>query len=373
LCVLRFDRFGLAANRSIITNPRSPVWLHATVRETVPAQSGRGIERLGVVGPAGQSVVVRAGTFVLAAGGLENPRLLLASNSVLTAGVGNEHDLVGRFFMEHPHARGGSVIGASPWRMLRAFAKRRSGGVEYSPLLVPSPHAQEKLGILNSAMTVAARRPVGGRRSLMKRAYLRAKHNTAPTKTGRGAWKLRRRIAREIKRFSGPVRPWWECVRGRSELAISIRAEQAPNPQSRVTLDQAVDATGMPRIRLDWRLGSQDVESVAALVDSFARQAKMLGLGEVKAASWLRDPARQWVFDDLISDHPIGGYHHMGTTRMADDPKQGVTDGYGRVHGFDNMFIAGSSLFPTSRWANPTLTVLALTRRTAEHILSTRR
>jgi len=254
--------------------------------------------------------------------------------------------------------------------MLRAFAKRRLGGVEYSPLLTPSPRVQEKLGILNSAMTIASRRPVGGRRSLIKRAYLRAKHETAPTKTGRGVWKLRRRIAREVKQFSGPIRPWWECVRGRSELAISIRAEQSPNPQSRVTLDQAVDATGMRRIRLDWRLGSQDVESVAALVETFAAQARTQGLGDVTPAAWLQDPAREWVFDDLISDHPIGGYHHMGTTRMADDPKHGVTDGFGRVHGFDNLFIAGSSLFPTCGWANPTLTVLALTLRTAEHILS---
>lgn len=366
----RFDRFGLAANRALVKHPRLTVLIHATVREIVPAQSGGGIERLDVLGPGGQSAVVQAGTYVLAAGGLENPRILLASNSVLKAGVGNQHDLVGRFFMEHPHARGGSITGASAWRMLRAFAKRRSGGVEYSRLLTPSPRAQEDLGVLNSAMTIAARRPVGGRRPLMKRAYLHAKHKTAPTRTGRGLWKLRRRIGREVKQFTGPVRPWWEYVRGRSELAISIRAEQAPNPQSRVTLDQTADATGMPRIRLEWRLGELDIESVAALVESFAAQAQTLGLGQVRPAAWLRDPARQWLFDDLISDHPIGGYHHLGTTRMAQNPKHGVTDGYGRVHGFDNLFIAGSSLFPTSGWANPTLTILALTLRTAEHILS---
>ena len=368
----RFDRFGLAANWALVQHPNLSVLIHATVREIVPFESGGRIERLDVLGPRGQSAVVRAGTYVLAAGGLENPRLLLASNSVMKAGVGNQHDLVGRFFMEHPHGRGGSVTGAAVWRMLRAFAKRRLRGVEYSRLLTPSPRAQEDLGILNSAMTIAARRPVGGRRPLMKRAYLHAKHKAAPTRTGRGLWKLRRRIGRELKQFTGPVRPWWECFRGRSELAIVIRAEQSPNPDSRVTLDQSVDAMGMPRIQLDWRLCNQDIESAAALVEIFAAQAHDSGLCEVKPAEWLRDPARQWVFDDLISDHPIGGYHHMGTTRMADDPKHGVTDGYGRVHGFGNLFVAGSSLFPTSGWANPTLTILALTLRTAEHIISAR-
>jgi choline dehydrogenase-like flavoprotein len=368
----KFDRFGFAANRSLANHPAITVLTHATVREIVAAESGRAIERLDVRGRAGQPVEVRARTYVLAAGGLENPRILLASNSVLKGGLGNQNDLVGRFFMEHPHGRGGRITGASIWRTVRAFAKRRLGAVEYSPLLAPSPQSQARLGILNSALTVAARRPIGGRRPLMKRAYLHVKHKAAPTRTGRGLWKLRRRVGRELKQFTGPVRPWWECVRGRSELAIVIRAEQAPNPQSRVTLDQAVDATGMPRILLDWRLSDQDIESVAALVEIFATQAQVLGLGEVKPAEWLREPARQWVFDDLISDHPIGGYHHMGTTRMADNPKHGVTDGFGRVHGLDNLFIAGSSLFPTSGWANPTLTILALTLRTAEHIVSAR-
>ena len=369
----RFDRFGLAANRALVNHPAITVLIHATVREIVAVDSGRAVGQLDVRGQAGQSAVVRAGTYVLAAGGLENPRILLASNSVLEGGLGNQHDLVGRFFMEHPHARGGHVTGASIWKMVRAFTKRRSGTLEYSPLLAPSPQAQKRLGILNSALTVAARRPVGGRPPLMKRAYLHVKHKAAPTKTGRGLWKLRRRVGRELKQFTGPVRPWWECVRGRSELAIVIRAEQSPNPESRVTLDQSVDAIGMPRIQLDWRLSGRDVESVAALVATFAAQAQVLGLGEVTPAEWLRDPARQWVFDDLISDHPIGGYHHMGTTRMAENAKRGVTDGYGRVHGIDNLFIAGSSLFPTGGWANPTLTILAVTLRTAEHILATRR
>ena len=53
---------------------------------------------------------------------------------------------------------------------------------------------------------------------------------------------------------------------------------------------------------------------------------------------------------------------------MADDPRHGVTDGFGRVFGLDNLYVAGSSLFPTSGWANPTLTIVALALRTADHI-----
>ena len=79
-------------------------------------------------------------------------------------------------------------------------------------------------------------------------------------------------------------------------------------------------------------------------------------------------PDTRWVSDELISAHPIGGFHHMGTTRMASDPRRGVADGWGRVHGLPNLHIAGSSLFPTGGWANPTLTILALALRSADRI-----
>lgn len=366
----KFDRFGLAANRTLIDDPRLTVLTHATVREIFPSESGYTIERLEVLDRANRKVAVRARTYVLAAGGIEIPRLLLASNSVINSGLGNAHDLVGRFFMEHPHARGGRITGARVWALLKAFSKRRREGVEFSPLLTPSEKLQEKLGILNSAITIAARPPVGGKRRLMKQAYLYAKHSMAPTKKGRGLWKTRRRWGRKVKQLVGPVRPWWSCVRGQWDLALVLRAEQAPNPDSRVKLGPAVDVTGMPRVQLDWRMQGQDVESAAALVDTLARGAESGGVGRVEAASWLSDRPQQWAFDDLVSDHPLGGYHHMGTTRMADDPRRGVTDGYGRIHGIDNLYVAGSSLFPTGGWANPTLTILALSLRTAEQILA---
>jgi choline dehydrogenase-like flavoprotein len=322
------------------------------------------------LGRANRNVIVRARTYVLAAGGIENPRLLLASNSLITTGLGNSNDLVGRFFMEHPHARGGRIVGAAVWNLLKAFSKRRSHDVEFSPLLAPSEQLQEKLGILNGAVTIAARPPEGGKRRLMKQAYLYAKHSMAPTRKGRGLWKTRRRLGRKVKQLIGPVRPWWSCVRGQWDLALVLRAEQSPNPDSRVTLGADVDAIGMRRVQLDWRMQGQDVQSAAALVDALDRQAAARGVGQVEPASWLRDQTQKWEFDDLVSDHPLGGYHHMGTTRMADDPRRGVTDGDGRVHGVDNLYVAGSSLFPTGGWANPTLTILALSLRTAEQILT---
>jgi choline dehydrogenase-like flavoprotein len=149
-------------------------------------------------------------------------------------------------------------------------------------------------------------------------------------------------------------------------------AEQAPDPDSRVLLGTDTDVLGMPRARLDWRLGDLDVRSAAGLVDALGRETRRLGLGEVEPAPWLARPGEGWRTDALVSTHPIGGYHHMGTTRMADDPSRGVVDADGRVHGIDNLFVAGSSVFPTGGWANPTLTIIALAMRTADRLVARR-
>jgi choline dehydrogenase-like flavoprotein len=120
---------------------------------------------------------------------------------------------------------------------------------------------------------------------------------------------------------------------------------------------------------LDWRLTELDVRSVAGLVRALGAETRRLNLGEVEPAPWLAGSFRHWQTDPLVSTHLIGGYHHMGTTRMSSDPRQGVMDARARVHGMSNLHAAGSSLFTTSGWANPTLTIAALSLRITDDIL----
>lgn len=365
-----FDRFTIDRARDLEAAPRCTLMIHATVREVMLAEDKSSIERLDVRTPSGRKIDVRARHYVLAAGGIENPRILLASNSVVQQGVGNAYDLVGRYFMEHPHARGGRIVGKAEWRWLSAFAKRRINGIEISPSITPAESLQRREGLLNSALTVAVRQPAGGSYSLAKRAYLHVKHRTAPTRTGRSMWKATKQLVRGYTGLTGPLHPWMMKRLNGLDLALVIRAEQAPNPDSRVLLTGEKDALGMPRVALDWRLSAIDVDSVSGLVAALDRESRRLGLGKVEPASWLTEPDKRWVSDELISAHPIGGFHHIGTTRMSADPRRGVTDGWGRVHGIPNLHIAGSSLFPTGGWANPTLTILALALRTADRISS---
>lgn len=364
----QFDRFSFTRNADLAEHPRCTIITHATVREIVAAADGGSIQRLDVSSLNGGELEVAARHFVLAAGGIENPRLLLASRSVEPAGLGNDYDQVGRYFMEHPHARGGHIAEGSVWRLLSAFAKRDVGSMIVAPLIAAAPALQRRAGILNTSLTIAPRRPATGSESWGMRAYLRAKHGMAPNRAGRGLWKSAKRSVGWLQRWTDPARPWLLNRLGRLDVSLVVRAEQAPNPDSRVTLSAERDQIGVPRAVLDWRTSPLDVTSVSGLVDAVGRETERLGLGRVEKAAWLSDPAREWVTDPLISAHPIGGYHHMGTTRMSANPRNGVTDASGTVHGIGNLHVAGSSLFPTAGWANPTLTIVALAMRSADHI-----
>jgi choline dehydrogenase-like flavoprotein len=293
---------------------------------------------------------------------------LLASNSVVPAGLGNRHDQVGRYFMEHPHGRGGRIVDGAARRLLGAFAKRKLAGRLIAPLLTPSVKLQEREGLLNTSLTIVPRRPVGASEALVMRAYLQARHQMHPTSGGRKLWQTTKRAAGWLQQHTDPARPWLLHKLKRLDVALLLRAEQAPNPESRVKLTAQRDAAGMPRVALDWRTSPLDVWSADRLVAALHRELARLGLGDVEPAPWLFAADKQWRTDSLISAHPIGGYHHMGTTRMSDDPKSGVTDRDGRVHGMSNLFVAGSSVFPTSGWANPTLTIIALSLRLADKV-----
>jgi len=271
--------------------------------------------------------------------------------------------------MEHPHTRGGRLIAASTWNLIKAFGRsHRVGRQRVAALVTAARKEQERLGILNSSLTLAPRQPEGSRPFAAMRLYNRAKHDLAPRQLTRAAWRRAKAMVTSAQMIVDPLRPWFLHRLGLLDLALLVRAEQAPNPDSRVTLAEDRDRLGTPRVRLDWKLTGLDKSSVAGLVDLLGSECERLGLGQVEPAPWLKDEAEPWHTDPLVSAHPIGGYHHMGTTRMAKHERDGVADGFGTVFGVHNLYIAGSSLFPTSGWANPTLTLMALALRTSERI-----
>jgi choline dehydrogenase-like flavoprotein len=134
--------------------------------------------------------------------------------------------------------------------------------------------------------------------------------------------------------------------------------EQVPNPESRVLLGTEKDPLGQPRARLHWQLRPEDTRNIQRSQQVLDRALRRAGGGRVHVAS----------LDAIERESVRGGYHHMGTTRMGSTPRKGVVDGNCKIYGVENAYIAGSSVFTTAGCANPTLTIVALSLRLADHI-----
>ena len=336
-------RFASRYGPELAASARVRVLLYANLVRILAAESLRAIDHLEVRTLTGRTHRVRARAYVLAAGGLENPRLLLASRDRIPEGIGNQNGLVGRFFMEHPHVGGvAQIVMRDPRRLPRVYRERvvadgRAGRAAF----FPTADFLRRERLLNVSFTVT----VKGRYRGDEQEEPAAEHL---------------RMLRAAEAFLIERRP--ESAETETQgawVSVGCRSEQVPNPDSRVTLSSETDALGMPRLVLDWRLTEQDRRSIAAHVRSLAYELGALGLGRLQ----------MHIADDGLWPERVGvGSHHMGTTRMSDDPRRGVVDRDCRVHGLENLYIAGSSVFPTGGAVNPTLTIVALALRLGDHL-----
>lgn len=331
------------------------VLLHASVVEIAAGEDRAAVQSVGFATLAGQRGTVRARSYVLACGGLENPRLLLAS------GLGNQHDMVGRCFMEHPHMNAARALVGDPAVLAFYIRGHRSGELEVVGCLNQSPARQEAQQLLNfdSLFTVDNIGESGY--AALRRIWNSAERGAWPDDLASDLWAalidLDDTAAGLMGRFG--IR---EYSADNASFRMWCSAEQVPNPDSRVRLGTERDALGMPRIELDWRLSELDKRSLRAGHEAIAEELGRTGLGRLQIDDWL--------MADLTSWAPAldGGHHHMGTTRMSADPTHGVVDADCRVHGIANFYVAGGSVFATSGSANPTLTIVALALRLARHL-----
>jgi len=369
----RFDAMKERFNRSqcsdLVTSSRVRIVLHANLTAIVSDEHARKVSSVQAKSLQGHELNVRARHYVLACGAIENARLLLMSDSVIPGGLGNEHDQVGRYFMEHPHGRIAHVATDDPGGFWALYRKRYPrNGPPVAPALVASESLQRNKGMLNSAATFKPQRDPKKGLAAGKKAYMSLKHNLAPSRSGRRLWHGYRSITDWLQRHVSMPLVRLGVKAARMQLYVVARAEQAPNPDSRVLLSSELDALGCPRADLDWQMSALDKHSVRELALSLGREFDRLDLGKVSAMDWLQDGSNAWPVDPTVGNHPIGGYHHMGTTRMSASSRTGVVDARCTVHGMSNLHVAGSSVFTTGGWANPTLTILALVRRLAKHL-----
>jgi len=328
------------------------------------------VQSLTATSLSGKISRIKARKFVLASGTIDTVRLLMGGVSARQEGLGNEHDVLGRYFMEHPHARGGQIVTDKLARVLTLLPRAiRHKGNRYAAYLRPSEELQREAGILNTSLSIAPRRHEGEKIENFRAVSNKLKHDLPSSRFWRSSYKAVKGLAVKGLEWTDP----WSSVlnmkmSGKLGLYAIIRAEQAPNSDSRVTLMQERDETGLPLPQLDWNFLPIDKRSVEVLMQTVGNELQRLGLGHTEPASWLSDESKLWHSDPLISAHPIGGYHHMGGTRMGDDPTSSVVNADCRLHASPNLYVASSAVFPTSGWANPTVTIMALAKRLGDHL-----
>ncbi len=303
------------------------VMLHANVTGLRLAPDGGSVKRLEVATLTGKRFSVVPRYTVLAAGAVENARLMLASGDVMRSGVGNGNDLVGRFFADHAIPRDTAMLvlfsGRIPayWRDIIDLGEVRARSA-FSPTEV----FKDQRRVLGSLTTV--------------------ENPVALDELGRAAVS----VASSALGVDGKRARAW---------SMGCGLELAPDPDRRVTLTHERDALGMPRLKLDMRATDADFARYRLTMKELGRQLLAARIGLVhlnreSRAEWLQ--ALDW------------GNHHLGTARMSDDPKSGVVDANLKVHGIGNLYVAGSSAFPTYGSSNPTMNLVALTLRLGDHL-----
>jgi len=361
-------RFGQVYREEIRSAPNVDTYLYANVLEFEANETGRAVKRLRVTSFARNDFFVSARMYVLATGGIENARLLLLSNRRNRHGLGNDHGLVGCFFMDHPGASWGQfgIIASSGFPLsfydTTLISEQYSGASEKAYVygfITPSEQTLRQQKLLNCGIKIGAfpeeEAPgVVSMRSIKK-------------KLANGEWpdNFWQHLTNVISDIDGVMLRSVRKITGKQTapriLEIEYWAQPRPNPNSRVRLSSELDALGQPRVVLDWRLTEHDMNNVRKVLQLLATELGQSNLGRLRI-----DP--EICSDKWVSSMLAGSYHHMGTTRMHKDFKHGVVDPNCRVHGLSNLYVAGSSVFPTAGHANPTLTIVALALRLADHI-----
>ena len=352
--------FGKVYRDRLTRSSNVTVMLHANAALLVRGENGR-VSRIACQTLQPSKFDILARTVVLAAGGVENARLLLASE------LGNEHDVVGRYYMDHPALFSGVFEPAADCPPMHAFTTEhvsnpgRSTRVTGGFTLSDGVARKERLA---GAVTRFVPRPshtmsdsweTPGSVSARRLAHsLRAGRlpEHALDHLGRAA----RDVTSVAKAFAGAAT---HIFNSRRAVALRSWVECVPDPENRVTLSRKRNALG-PVARVTWKTHSLEKRSLIRLQAILGDELNKLGFGKITPS--LTDESAPWPPSQQ------GASHHMGTTRMHDSPTQGVVDRNCRVFGCENLFIAGSSLFPTSGYANPTFTIVALALRLASHL-----
>jgi choline dehydrogenase-like flavoprotein len=364
-------RFGKLYRDELRTAKHVRVFLYANAVNIDTDRAAHTVSKIDVATLSGRRMTVAAKVFVLATGGIENARLLLSSNKVQAEGLGNGNDLVGRYFMDHPRLQSGSVRFSRDWSRNKLYdikyhymnSSVAAHGSHIASQLALVPEVLEKEQLLNARVWFCSVFP--GEGSPGAAALFRCKQ--ALLKKEQAGWSLTKDM---ITMLGNPIDTvgygFTRLFQPRALIQgvrFQIIVEPEPNPDSRVTLSpDKRDSLGMQRVRVDWRLTDRVRRTFDRTLAIVADELRRGGVADVA----LDPPIEGGVWPSTFEKE--GTWHHMGTTRMHDSPTQGVVDRNCRIHGMTNLYVAGSSVFPTAGANFPTITLSALALRLSVHL-----
>jgi choline dehydrogenase-like flavoprotein len=348
--LFRYSRFSptpdlARAHRGrLATEGALTVLLHANAVKLETTADGSSLARVELRSLSGKSAFASARRYVLCCGAVETARLLLAS------GVGN--DLVGRYFQEHVHVKL-PIRPASRRKFEAMFNTRHVNGARYYPKLVASRELQQRHELLNVGGDVCYELDPHSAVESMKLVVRALRRPELRPGVPRAAVNL---ATRPHELFGAAYRHFalkHKLSEGGGPIFFCVQCESPPDPDNRVALGRETDALGMPRAVVHWRISELERRSIEVFSRTLAEEFSGHGIGEIDLSS--------------ISDY-AAGFHHLGTTRMHDDPSLGAVDGDCRLHGMRNLYVGSGSVFPAGGYSNPTLTIMALCVRLADRL-----
>jgi choline dehydrogenase-like flavoprotein len=365
------DRFFGRSPAILARSGRATVLLHTSALEIDVSDDGAHVTGLRAGCLDGRRLSVAARGYVLSTGALENARLMLLSNRHDPAGVGNRHGLVGRYLMDHPQDYASHIVPRSRdlFDRLAMYDLQADKGVGYMAKLGFTEAAIRKHGLLNMTFLMIPLEATTLTPAVNSFRALLTGHSRfkAPEGLFAKVGAMARdpfSIAQHLYRFyatpgviSSIGYGGWSRVADKAHtfvdhIEVVNQLEQYPHADNRVTLGDSVDAFGQRRLRYDFSWRAEDQERFVHSRRHFARLVSDSGLGT-------------YHFDPQARPSEPTSHHPMGTTRMHVDPTEGVVDENCRVHGMDNLFVTGASVFPTGGYANPTLSAIAMGLRLA--------
>ena len=341
--------------------------LHANFAQFSLSRDRTRVASLTVRALNGAAATIVAGKYVLCCGGIENARLLLLESQRNGGGFGNDHDRVGRFFMQHLRGTAGLIVSAqSLTRLQNQFnVLRDPDGLLVEVGMTLTPELMERDGLLNCSSILQYEPDRDSGVTAAQDIWRALQSGRWPPEIGEDVGLM----AEDVGDLAGILGQRFESKRKLAGSPIPAKSAQlivdlepAPDPESRILLGDDRDALGLPQAKTDWRHGPLERRTALRLASLIGAEFARMGLGRTRLEPWLRD--ERVPVTDALSGVP----HYMGTTRMSDDPREGVVDRNCAVHGMENLYVAGSSVFPTAGQANPTLTILALALRLAQHL-----